>query len=542
MKKLTKLIACLCVAVIACGSLFACGTAKDGEQYLEVYCLFKGYGTDFAEKSLQAFAEQDWVKEKYPNLEIDFSYDDSNATAFNKLNNGKNYNTTDLIIGEALEEFYGNKGILANLTDSVYNSTVPNENITVGDKMIAGIRENKKYGKESLERNVYYGFPWVGGYHGILYNATILNSLGLEVPVTTDEFIKEIEVISNTNNSDYNVGYAIAENTRDGYWAKIFSQLWAQYSGIDSYSDFYYGLVDGQQTTDVFKSQGRLEALQVFERIFSPDKISTDYKYDSRKSTYRYIYPYANDASTDYITVQTGFLAGYGVFHANGDWFETEMYSYRKNNKDKGSDYEFKFMRTPIISSIINVLPDKSVADDAELALVVKAIDSGNTSLKGEGYEVTQADYDRIKEARSIVTAVSGTAVIPDYASAKDIAIDFLRFMATDMCRDIYLQNCYGMTPAFNYTSSMDEGKISDTHKSRLEIMTSKNLPIVVMPSKTQFPYGIEEFYKYDMYTTTLEALFSSGKKTAQTIFEDEINYWKTAQTQWQQMISSGGN
>ena len=41
------------------------------------------------------------------------------------------------------------------------------------------------------------------------------------------------------------------------------------------------------------------------------------------------------------------------------------------------------------------------------------------------------------------------------------------------------------------------------------------------------------------MWSTSLEALFSSGKKYAVDIYQQEIDYWKDAQTLWQQMISS---
>lgn len=548
MKKNTakKMLSICFAATLASTALAGCGgKKKDGEQYLEVYVLHKGYGISWVEPLLDAFKQQAWVQEKYPELEVDWDSDDSNATAFNKMAHGENYNTTDIIFGEALETFSGAKsGKIANLTESVYNSAVPGENgITVGEKMIDGIRENSKYGVESWEENVYYVYPYRAGTSGIIYNATLLNNLDLEVPLTTTQFVETLEAVSNTNNNIYSEGYAIAENAKDGYWAKQFNVWWAQYSGINQFSDFYYGLVGNTQSPDVFKDTGRLKSLEVFESIFRPNKVEGDYKYDASKATYRYIYPYANEASTDYMVAQNGFLAGKGIFHANGDWFETEMHTYREGFKQQGYDYEFKFMRTPIISSIIETLPENSVADDMELRALVKAIDAGNTALEGTGYSVEQADYDRVKAARCIVVNSGGTAIIPSYASAKGVAIDLLRFMATDVAQEAMIKSSYGLTLPFKYNMNDNpalNSYIADTHKSKLEIFASTTLPMVALPSSSQFPYDITEFYHYDMEVTTLEALFSAGKKTAVGIYNEEIDYWKTMGTKWQQMISGG--
>ena len=39
---------------------------QDTDQFLEVYCLSKGYGTSWLTEALETFSRQDWVKEKYP--------------------------------------------------------------------------------------------------------------------------------------------------------------------------------------------------------------------------------------------------------------------------------------------------------------------------------------------------------------------------------------------------------------------------------------------------------------------------------------------
>jgi hypothetical protein len=184
------------------------------------------------------------------------------------------------------------------------------------------------------------------------------------------------------------------------------------------------------------------------------------------------------------------------------------------------------------------------VENDIELRALVRAIDNGNTELTGEGYSVTQADYNRVKEARCIVTTrYSSGARIPSYAAAKEVAIDFLRFGATDIAQEALMKKAYGLARPFQYDYTKNTevyNAISDTNKSKLDMYYSTTLPMVSTPHKENFPYGIEQFNYYKLWSTTLEALFSSGKKNAVDIYQEEIDYWNGAQTLWQQMIGSG--
>ncbi|MBQ6922651.1 MAG: hypothetical protein IJQ66_06140 [Clostridia bacterium] len=59
-------------------------------------------------------------------------------------------------------------------------------------------------------------------------------------------------------------------------------------------------------------------------------------------------------------------------------------------------------MKTPVISAIVKILPDRSVSNERELCALINAIDAGDTSLEGTGYSVTQNDYDRVKDARNL--------------------------------------------------------------------------------------------------------------------------------------------
>lgn len=67
---LSATMAMSCLAATGCG-----GKGKGGtEGTLNIYALRKGYGTDWCDAIIEKFKEQDWVKEKYPNLKIETTY------------------------------------------------------------------------------------------------------------------------------------------------------------------------------------------------------------------------------------------------------------------------------------------------------------------------------------------------------------------------------------------------------------------------------------------------------------------------------------
>ncbi len=547
MKKLLSLLLCLVVAtcgLVGCGGPGGPGgdTIGNTDNDLEIYCIKKGYDVVWFNEAVELFKQQDWVKEKYPNLKVSVEIDSSDATPMEKLSAGSNYNTTDLMFGNS--NFNGSlgskQGKLLNLTDVLYNSEVPGENVLVKDKMIDGIRQTYVYGPDSLESDQYYSVPYVSGMSGILYNKTILDKLGMELPNTTDEFIKACADISVMNTADYNKGYAVILNAKDGYWKNIFEVFWGQYSGIDALYNFYNGIVGDIQTSDVFKDAGRLKALEFYEELFKPYKAEGEFGYESGKNTYKYLYPYANEASNDYIATQSGFLSGNGVFHMNGNYFQTEMALYRQGYEDRGIKYDFRFMKTPVLSSIIENVPDKSIANDAELSALIKAIDAGNSALKGEGYEVTQKDYDKVKQARGITSVGGMVAVIPEYASAKEAAVDFLRFLATDICQEkCYVSKCYGLTSPYKCSQEiMDRNadKVVDIYQSSFAMLNDANVPSISVPTDNTFPYGIKTFHAFDP-NSTLEGVFSAGQASAQKIYQAEIDYWAKNQAIWTEMM-----
>ena len=190
-------------------------------------------------------------------------------------------------------------------------------------------------------------------------------------------------------------------------------------------------------------------------------------------------------------------------------------------------------MRTPIISSIINNCPDDTIADDAELSALIKAIDQGKTDLKGEGYDVSQKSFDKILEARFIVDGTSAgvSGVVPAYAKGKEIAFDFIRFMATDVGLGVFAKATSGATLDFKFNLKAAASDVYDSisalNKDRIEYFNSDMYEIQILRSPSSFAlvkYGnLSAFADADYFGRFTEI---GNTKTAQQFYDETKVYW----------------
>lgn len=525
MKKIMALgLSALLVGSAVCAS----GCSKkvaNGDQDLEVYIVNKGYGYQWCVDLLDLFKQQDWVKEKYPNLNISYTYNDNRTFAQSKLSAPKN-NTFDLLFGiDGLQGAAAKNGPILDLTEVVYNQKVPGEDILFKDKLDASYMEGCAYYETAKSPAQYYFIPWAGGMSGFCYNKAILDACGVtELPVTTDEFIEACAKIkANPSASGNENGYSIIQSSEAGYFNDLFWLLWPQYDGIEKWKNFYSGLyVDEYGATsysnkifddNALGTNGRVEALKVFEQILDYDK--------------GYLSP--NSHTDNFMVSQTNMLSGKYAFHVNGDWFDNEMAKTRadmKANNQAVSD--IRMMNIPVISALKDVLPDLSVENDNELRALIKAMDAGSTALSGTGYEVTQDDFDRVKEARSIVYSIGAghAGVIPTVSTAQSVAIDFLRFMATDIAFEGYAKATGGSTLPFKYEFSKESSlysQLTPFHQDRLLYLSDGRYDIYTLPDMDNKPMvrygGLVPLTNYkDIYST----FSASGNTKTPKDFNDE--------------------
>lgn len=535
---------------VALFSLSACGkNTPDTEQTLEVFCWKGGYGAEWCDKLLDEFEKQDWVKEKYPELQIVFESSADRGAVGTRLSAGEGRNTIDLVFSDGLDGYIGvdnlGKEYSYELTNVVYNSMVPGENVKVIDKLTDDYRKAVmyyKYGESSADLSLpfkAYDFYWASGMMGIVYNVELLSSFGYTTaPRTTQEFVEACATISSDTSKEYGKEYAIMWSGGADYSQYLYNVWWGQYEGYENYYNYWNGIsFDGEDYTekssDIFRQIGRKEALDALMDVLST------------ANGYRY----AKGASTDFKATQRYFTTGEGVFMFNGDWFSEE-------NEDQvnKSQYTFRMMKTPIISSITGKTP--TIGNETELREVVSKIDAGYTTAEAAGLSgaVSEADYAKILEARSITYSLGPgcKSLIPVYAKGRDIAADFLRFMATDRAQEVYAEATGGASLPFKYdlksNETLYEG-FSDLQKSRYEMFNESVHGSRVLPYGPNYP--LAKFGKLSEWTTfglngTLTSCAMNGTKTgstsAQAVYDRDIEYWTNNNSQkWYECLRLAG-
>ena len=539
MKKISKLITLIGALGFTVAPLASCFQTQvdDSDQTLEIVISNYGYGVEWLNDQIELFKEQAWVKEKYPNLSIpEIKTNNSSKTyCVDQIAAGPKSNTADLFFstqtaGLKVNTTYNGVSVFEDLTENYYNSTVPGESVTVKEKMILAIYND--YDIEHDGTTSYYGMPWVNGYMGLLYNATLVKEkLGADyvMPRTTNELVQLAEDLKAKGLTPF--VFATAAN----YWVQMFQTWWAQYDGVDSeydnvsgYNDFWNGQIDGEYTREIFNNnsetsvyRGRYKSLKVIESLIG---------YGSGN--------YHNScANFKTLQAQKAFLDGDGVMMPNGDWFDTEMKAAGDAYKST-KNYELTIMRTPVISSIIEQCT--SITNDAELASVVQYVDEEKSyadvaAAYSEAYGKTlaEADYNRINEARRVMYRLEGhEAYVPSYSTAKGLAIDFLRFMSTDISIEQFMESTGGCVTSFRYDAENSAGWDSFTSLQKAHVKYFETG--VQMPAFTSFKLHYYGSLAPLTQTPQIDLAFvndsAAARKTPEQIINDDYNKFSNSE------------
>ncbi len=406
MRKFKKAVACATAAgLMICGA--ACGkTSKTDTLVIEAFD--GGYGVQWVYDLVDAY------KAKYPEKKVEIrqttSYDAGFLTA---LSSGTS--ATDLYFGrESMRKYMLSKtvvngevydSLIADLT-SVYDSVIPGENVTVKEKINASAIKN--CGVEDENGDVkYYEMPWVSVTGGIIRNKKVWKN-GWKIPNTTNELITLCDTIK--ADGCIPMTYCL----QDSYWYFPCETWVAQYQGVAGMYAFWDGYDENGEryTPEIMLTGGLLKAYEVTDALL--------------KNENGYMDPMAKTA--DFTSVQTRFLETENqiAMIPNGDWIQREM-----SANYSPDEVDIEFIKTPVVSSIIEKCP--SIENDKELSALIAAIDRGEIALSGEGYEVAQKDFDKVKEARGVYSTFLGhTGWVPAYSKKVDLAKDFLLYMASD--------------------------------------------------------------------------------------------------------------
>ena len=507
MKKIFKKAMAIAGATLMAGMCTACGggVPDTGVGCLDVYCHDAGYGVSWCEEMLKDFVKQDWVKAKHPGVEIKYSFQSESQDGYVKdlLNAGSGVNKKDLLFGFNSDTPV-NKSIIEELTKGVYDQKVPGDELerTYEEKIYPSVLQVNAQvdANAEVQDAKYFKTSWAGGATGIYYNATKLRALGFNhAPRTTDELIEMCD--TNPGAKDF------IDHKGIPYWQYLFPQFWAQYEGVAGYNDYWMGIANDIQSPNIFLQEGRLEAAKVFEKLLKFGQYLDSYSLGTDK----------------YIAQQTKFVQGTeGIFMVNGDWLEKEM--AKAGVSYNGQD--IRLMRTPIMSACAS----KWDMTEAELREAVDYVD-GVTSTKPSW--ISNAQLKKVKEARGIVYSLGAEHIsfVPSYAREKDLAKDFLVYMATDRAQSIYMKETGSTLPVLYDAQEKDPATfnaLSNSQKALVEYLGQDY--ISYLPNETAFPLftkggvGIWDINKYSNYQVALSQ--QGTTVTAQKLYEDTLTYW----------------
>ena len=398
-KKAIAGVCCLCTAF----SMVGCGGGGDNftsenvdlengilSGSLNIRVWEGGFGLKWLDNVIDAF------NDKYPDVTIKVDPSVERMQVFGDITGkGSKY---DLVFQDARLMDYTD---CLEPLDDVYAYTNKGESVAVGDKLFDLYRECLNY------KGSYYQIPYAVGTYGIVYNSDYISDS--EVPVTTDELIA---LCANLKSASL-TPIIFSGETGTGYWDFAYATWFAQYEGRDAYWASLSGQIideNGEKKYDPSTAylQGGLEAMQVCEDLL----------------WYQNGYIETSSTGLQFIIAQRDFLKGKAAMMYNGSWLFNEMELMFPN----GTDYDFKMMKMPVISSIVDKCT--TIDNDAELSSLIKAIDAGATSFSG----VNEVDFETVKAARNFyyAGAEGATAGIPINARNKQIAKEFLKFMYSE--------------------------------------------------------------------------------------------------------------
>ncbi|MBQ8686061.1 MAG: extracellular solute-binding protein [Clostridia bacterium] len=512
-------------AVMAFSGVGCKEKVANDENTLEMFICDFGYGTEWLEAQAEEFKKTDWVTAKYPELKVSVDSLADQAMANSKIMAGEQGNTADLLFTASESGYiYYESGMYLDLT-SVYDSVIPNEDVKVKDKMNEIKYTDRLYTTDNGEEKIY-SFPWVNGFAGLFINLTAKNEiLGADyvMPRTSNELAKMCEDIkaSATNSKD---AYPFISSST--YYRTLFTIWWAQYEGLDEYANYFNGIADGELSNKIFEQKGRLRALEELERIMG---------YDSQN-----VNPLSQEL--DFMSLQAHFFNGTAVMMTNGDWLETEMSELIKG--------EITVMKNPVISTITEKL--SVVKSEEELAFVVQCVDENKDVTATQAAfnerfqkELTPSDYEKIYNARNLLNSWNvHEAYIPSYSTAKELAKDFLLFMASDKGIEIFMRETSGCQTAFTYDAETKNPELFNSfttlQKDHVK-MGRTAIPLHDMAQTRLVAYGGLK----NLTAVNLQANFLSSnaaaRKSANAVYQEDIEYYKEENGRFDIMLRQAG-
>lgn len=398
MKKKIVRILSLVMSTVMILSLAACGgndgEEADGRRILKWEVLKAGYGSTAYEKVAEAFMEEN------PDILVKINFNPSIIeTTASRLESSTNladvYSYRDM---EAIKRWTAS-GYIEPL-DELYAEQLSTGK-TISESLTGKAEEVCSY------NGSIYAIPEYVSVNGMVYNKTLFDKYGWEIPTTTAELDKLCkQIISDTDNSVAPIVYCGA--AADGYIYFAVENWTFQYEGIANLDTFYTFENAEVFNPNVYK--GKMYALQNLSKFF----------YDEGG------YTMAGSTGMSHIIAQSKLIQGEAAMMLNGSWFETEM------------------------SEVLAQMPDVEIG----MFPVPQLSDSQGNVLHSENY--TTEDDKRVMQA-----SYGAYYFVPTEAQNKEDAMKFMKFLSEPETCALYTRYSNAVRP-FEYELSPDADVYAD--------------------------------------------------------------------------------
>ncbi|MFC5403238.1 ABC transporter substrate-binding protein [Cohnella soli] len=292
-------------------------SGKVQETTLKVSYFKGGFGEEWIKQSAAAF------EKAHPGVTVQLEGDPGITEKMGpRLESGANLPDVAFVLRTGWQR-WAIKGYLADLSD-IYAAEIDNGK-TLKDKLQPGIAD---YGQIQSK---YWVVPWTDGATGLVYNAQMFEDNGWSVPTTTKELEDLLPKIKEKGIAPFAWGGKVMS-----YWDFPVVGWWAQYEGTEGMETY-----KKMESPDVYGEQGRLKALEEFEKLIMDESNSIQ-----------------GAAAMDHIQSQMAFLQGKAAIIPNGGWIETEM----KNSAPAG--FRMKMMQLPAIEGAKDAKVNNTMGGD----------------------------------------------------------------------------------------------------------------------------------------------------------------------------------
>ncbi len=505
-KRIAKILATVLSFGLIAGVSVGCKKpTPNTESDLEIVLWQSGNGREFMDKIISEF-EKD-------NPGISVYIDASEATQTENLSAGKDINSVDLYF-TTMERYLGSKQYLEPL-DGILEETV--DGVPLKSKLDADILERFADPADG----VTYALPWSTSVNGLVYNASLFERRGYEVPRTTNELKSIVE--DAISKKDQNSSEPSPFLHYSEYWNYLLYAWQAQYDGVEAFHNAWQFEYKGERNR-VESMTGGAATVADLDRIPENERGG---RYKSLETLYELISPagavYNGSNSFDHTTSQTIFLDGRALMMPNGSWVENEMRKHMSGN------VHISLMKTPVISSLA---PKLGITEN-QLSIIVKQIDGVKLTESEQKlfYNLQTSKADAVEYVRSVrnVAYTEQTqfhAFIPNYAVAKDAAKTFLKYFYSDKALKIAYETAKMPFVAAKMTTGLPDTSGWSPFSRHCMRLHEEMTPIFKYLTNPIFYRG----GKVNLYEESPARAFSASGETDRL---DLNEYWKKESGYW---------